>query len=187
MKKIVFLALLAVVSCSISKEDFIKNRAIGYVKQVYKDYDKLIMYKVDTVTYGDNLDYRIEQADMSIKLAEGLLSVQESGARELARYGGDPDMERIEETRQDVKREKDRAAALDSVKKALSPDVLNTPTAFTCCIAYNYPNNLVWVQVDTYGNLYVVDKNIEKLLLNPGDDAPGYLEVNNRFRKKSDK
>ena len=67
-------------------------------------------------------------------------------------------------------------AALDSLKASLGEE-LNVVTAYNCAVAYNYPNNLVWVQLDKFGNLLKITKDGRERLLNPGNDAPGYFEL----------
>ena len=182
MKKLTSILLVSVlVSCS--GGDFIRSRAEHFVRNTYSDVDRILYYKVDTITLGDNLKYRIEQAEQHVHFAADMLELTEKSNRERVRYGGKPDNEREKEHIDDLQREKDRKAALDSLMSATPPDVLNSPAAYQCCIAYNVPTNLVWVQLDTQGNLLKISKNLNDMYLNPGEDVPGYFEVYQRFSK----
>lgn len=156
--------ILASILVSCTGGDYIRSRAEHFVRSTYPDVDRILHYSVDTVTLGDNMNYRIEQAKDRLKRAQGLA---ESFPRQ--------------SYLDDVERESARLQALDSLLTSTSPDVLNTPAAYQCCIAYNTPTNLVWLQLDPYGNLLVISKDRMKMYFNPGDDLPGYFEVNNRF------
>ena len=186
MRKIALYAILlasAAIMAACSAKDVIASRVEYFVRSTYNDVDKIIMVKIDTVTVGDNLDYRIEQGRQRLEFAEKMLEMEERNAAERARYGGTPNASRLDDAKSDVWREKGRVAALDSLRNALAPDILNEAAAFFCCVAYNNPTNLVWVQVDPSGNLLAIDKDRMKMLINPGKDAPGYFEINDRFRK----
>ena len=157
--------ILASILASCTGGDYIRSRAEHFVRSTYQDVDRILHYSVDTVTLGDNMTYRIEQAKQHLKDAQFFA--------ERTKNQNDQDK---------VARESARLQALDSLLAATSPDVLNTPAAYQCCIAYNTPTNLVWLQLDPYGNLLVISKDRMKMYFNPGADLPGYLEVNNRFR-----
>ena len=128
--------LLICVACG---SESISQKAVRYARAQYSDFSKLIYVSVDTVTIGDNLDYRIEQA---------------------GRLGPE-----------------DRVEALDSLKASTDPAVLAKPTAYNCCVQYNYVGNFVWIQFDEFGNLLTISKDRRNWLLNPGEDAPGYLDI----------
>ena len=164
MRKILFIALALLLACC-SGGDFIRSRAEHFVRRTYPDVDRILYYSVDTITLGDNMKYRIEQAQRLVK--EAGWRDKEAGWRD----------------KEDLDRETARLHALDSLLAATPQDVIDTPTAFQCCIAYNVPSNLVWVQLDTYGNLLQISKDMMQLYLNPGEDIPGYFEVNKRFSR----
>lgn len=157
MRKILFIAL-ALLLAGCSGGDFIRSRAEHFVRRTYPDVDRILYYSVDTITLGDNMNYRIEQAQRLVKEAGWM-------------------------DNEDLDRETARLHALDSLLAATPQDVIDTPTAYQCCIAYNVPSNLVWVQLDTYGNLLQISKDMMQLYLNPGEDLPGYFEVNKRFSR----
>lgn len=187
MRKIALFAILFAfyaIFPACSGKDVITSRVKAYVHTAFNDVDRILTVKIDTVTVGDNLDYRIEQGRQNLQFAETLLENEERNARELARYGGTPNTSRLEDAKSNVEREKGRVAALDSLRNALAPDAIGETAAYFCCVAYNNPTNLVWVQVDPSGNLLAIDKDRMKMLINPGKDAPGYQEINERFRKK---
>ncbi len=163
MKKALFV-LAAVIVASCSGGDYIRSRAEYFVRHTYPDVDRILYYSVDTITLGDNMNYRIEQAKEHLKSAHRFAE-------------SFPSKKHLE----DVVRESARLKALDSLRSVTAPDVLETPAAYQCCVAYNTPSNLVWVQLDPYGNLLVISKDRMKLYLNPGGDIPGYFEVNDRF------
>ena len=58
MKRLIPLLLLLCVACG--SESYIQKQAIRYVKANYRDVNEVIRCSVDTVTLGDNLDYRID-------------------------------------------------------------------------------------------------------------------------------
>lgn len=157
MKRILILAVFLMTACS--GGDFIASRAEHFVRTTYSDVDRILSVHVDTVTYGDNMDYRIEQATRNMEFAADMFR----------RYGSD-------RAEQDLMKERAFVSALDSLKEA-SADILGKPTAYNCIVSYNNPGNLVWVQLDTYGNLLNITKDVEKILLNPGADVPGYREI----------
>lgn len=158
--------ILASVLISCTGGDFIRSRAEHFVRSTYRDVDKILYYSVDTVTLGDNMNYRIEQAKEHLENAQFFAERLKN-----------------QDSLDDVAREAARLQALDSLLVATEPDILNTPAAYQCCIAYNTANNLVWLQLDPYGKLLVISKDRTKMYLNPGNDIPGYLEVNERFSK----
>ena len=151
MKRVVYLLLALVVSCS--NGDYIQRQAIRYTRAQYGDFNKLIHCSVDTVTIGDNLDYRIEQAQQNLRVQESLHDAD--GIRKAE----------IQLTR------------LDSLKKASDPMILAKPTAYNCGVQYNSVGNFVWVQLDEFGGLLSISKDRRTWLLNPGEDAPGYIEL----------
>lgn len=156
MKRIVvLLALLITAACS--PGDFIRSRAESFVRSTYSDVDRILYYKVDTVTNRDNLNYRIEQAEMWV--------------RSSSLY--DPSK---------AKKEQDRLDALRDLLKTIDQSKLDDIAAFNCTMAYNSPSNLVWVQLDKIGNLLNITKDMNKVYLNPGYDLEEYYEVNDRFR-----
>lgn len=136
MKKIIPLLFLLCVACG--NED-IAQKAVRYARSQYSDFNQLILVSVDTVTLGDNLDYRIDQA---------------------TRFGPEG-----------------RVQALDSLRVSLDPAILARPTAYNCSVQYNSVGNFVWVQLDEAGNLLTISKDRHNWLLNPGQDAPGYLDI----------
>ena len=161
MKKIALFAILFAFSAifpACSGKDVIASRAEHFVRSTYNDVGRVLSVKVDTVTYGDNLDYRIKQARHNMEFS----------AMMKRSYGGKAQEESLA-------KEKAWVAALDSLK-GVSGGLLGEPTAFTCIVTYNNPSNLVWVQLDRYGNLLNITKEQKKILLNPGEDIPGYFE-----------
>lgn len=172
--KLLALALATiVVACS--ESDLIESRAKHFVRRTYNDVDRIIMVDIKPVTIGDNLDYRIERAAINKGYAESSLKTAILSAEELKRYGYDYTSS-VEEARARLAEETAWCAALDSLKASLGEE-LNLVTAYNCAVAYNYPNNLVWVQIDKYGNLLKITKDARERLLNPGNDAPGYFEL----------
>ena len=162
MRKFALFAILLALHAifpACSGKDVIASRAEHFVRATYNDVDRVLSVKVDTVTYGDNLDYRVEQARHRMEFSSMM-------SRD---YGG-----KIYE--ESLAKDKAWVAALDSLKD-VSADVLGEATAFTCVVVYNNPSNLVWVQLDKYGNLLNITKEQEKVLLNPGEDVPGYFET----------
>lgn len=156
-----FSAIFLLTACS--GKDLITSRAEHFVRKTYNDVDRIISVVVDTVTLGENMDYRIHQARHGMEFS----------AMMFRDFGGKTYEESLA---------KDRAwvAALDSLK-AVSADVLRTPAAYNCIVTYNdpgvNPGCIVWVQLDPAGNLLNITKEPEKVLLNPGGDVPGYFEV----------
>lgn len=172
MKKVALFAILLVFSAiflltSCSGKDFITARAEHFVRKTYNDVDRIISVVVDTVTLGENMDYRIHQARQRMEFS----------ALMMREFGG----ESYEET---LAKDRSWKSLLDSLKVA-SADVLGTPTAYNCIVTYNdpgiNPGCIVWVQLDPDGNLLNITKEPEKVLLNPGGDVPGYFEVWERF------
>lgn len=163
MKRLLILAVCLVTACS--GGDFIASRAELFVRKTYNDVDRILSVGVDTVTYGDNLEYRIEMANRDVEFAERMFQSYPN-----------------ERNEKDLMGRKAWVAALDSLK-AVSGSVLDKPAAYNCIVVYNNPGNITWVQLDEYGNLQNITKEVEKLLLNPGHDVPGYLDVWKKYRK----
>ena len=112
MRKIALFAILFAFSAifpACSGKDVIASRAEHFVRSTYNDVDRIISVVVDTVTLGENLDYRIQQARHNMEFS--------------AMMNRDYNGKIYEESLA-----KDRAwvAALDSLKAA-SADVLGTP------------------------------------------------------------
>ena len=161
MKKIVLFAALLMVACS--GEDTIATKAEHFVRSNYSDVEQVLHVSVDTVTYGDNLAYRIERAKSSTEFAAHMYRTykDEEGLKEALAW----------------------EAALDSLGTAAGA-LLNEPAAYNCTVTYNRPGNIVWVQLDKSGNLLNITKDVNKVLLNPGEDVPGYLDTFLRMHKK---
>ena len=173
MRKIALFAILFAFSAifpACSGKDVIASRAEHFVRSTYNDVERIFSVKVDTVTYGENLDYRMEQARHSMEFS----------AMMNRDYGG-----KIYE--ESLAKDKAWVAALDSLK-GVSGDILGEPTAFNCIVVYNDsgadPGHIVWVQLDEYGNLLNITKEPEKVLLNPGGDVPGYFDT---WKKHNDR
>ena len=185
--RIFLFVILAFILTCCSGGDLIRSRAEHFARSTYPDVDKILYCRVDTITLGDNMNHRIEQAKESVKHAESFLESAERSAERNRRDGFktlySSDTARISEYKADVERETARLRALDSLLAATSQEVIDTPAAYQCCIAYNDPSNLVWVQLDPYGNLIQISKDMMQLYINPGEDLPGYLEVNRRFSR----
>ena len=161
MKRFVLLLAICLTACS--GKDFIQSRAEYFVRKTYNDVDRIFPVRVDTVTVGDNLDFRISQAADLVSSDARLYDTTNSG------FYFDMMM-----------KNKARLEALDSLKMALGSE-LDKIAAYNCIVAYNNPSNIVWVQLGPYGNLLNITKDLNKLLINPGNDAPGYFELNSRF------
>ena len=139
MRRIALSAILFAFSAifpSCSGKDVMASRAEHFVRSTYNDVDRVLSVKVDTVTYGDNLDYRMEQARHNMEFS----------AMMNRDYGGKAQEEILA-------RDKAWVAALDSLK-GVSGDILGDPAAYNCIVVYNNPSNLVWVQLDPAGNLH---------------------------------
>lgn len=186
MRKFLFI-LMVFLLAGCSGGDFIRSRAEHFVRSTYPDVDRILYYSIDTITLGDNMNYRIEQANERVKMAESALEHAKWTAEMNRRDGFKSlyasDTARVREYQEDVDRETARLQALDSLLANTSQEVIDKPAAYKCCVAYNDPANLVWLQLDPYGNLIMITKDILKLYFNPGNDLPGYFEVNDRFRK----
>lgn len=157
MKRVLIIAVCLMTACS--GKDIITSRAEHFVRTTYNDVDRILYMGIDTVTYGDNLEYRIETARRNMEFASMMFRD----------YGG-------ESLKADLEKEQRWVAALDSLKEA-SADILGDPVAYNCMVTYNTPGNITWVQLDTHGNLLNITKDMEKVLLNPGADVPGYREL----------
>lgn len=182
MKRYLLIILaLATVVTGCSQESIISSNAKSFVRSTYNDVDRIISVSIDTVTVGDNLDFRIKQADLSRMQAETALQSTINYAKEMERYGANYTSS-IESATERLAEQTAWCAALDSLKASLG-DGGNEVAAYNCVVAYNYPNNLVWVQLDPYGNLLKITKDIGERLLNPGNDAPGYFELWEEFHK----
>jgi hypothetical protein len=158
MKKIVIIFAVVLMAAACSPGDFIRSRAESFVRSTYSDVDRILYYKVDTVTNRDNLNYRIEQAERTIR-SYSTLGIG------------------------NVDNERKRLEAIRGLLDTIEPERLDDIAAFSCTIAYNSPSNLVWVQLDKVGNLLNITKDRNKVYLNPGYDLEEYYEVNDRFMK----
>ena len=168
MRRIALFAILLAFSAifpACSGKDLIASRAEHFIRSTYNDVDRVLHVTVDTVTYGDNLDYRIERARHDMEFSATLFRD----------FGG-------EMYEKDLEKAKAWVDALDSLK-SVSGDVLGEPAAFNCIASYNTPGNLVWVQLDKFGNLLNITKDVKKILFNPGSDAPGYLELWDKYHE----
>lgn len=164
-RSVFFLLVLLAVACGHSTD--IGDIAKRYVRANYPDCREVVYCNIDTVTYGDNLEWRISQATRSVESAE-------SQVEYLKRTRLSASM--LEKEQKTLEIRKRTLVSLDSLK-AVSGDILSQATAYLVCIAYNTPTNLVWVQLDKQGNLLKISKDRAKMLINPGEDVPGYLEV----------
>ncbi len=186
MKKlmITFLSALLVFGCS--HGDPIVDKAVRLVKSNYRDCEKIIFVKVDTVTLGDNLKYRMEQNERNIKDDESWVSIYQDRIQEYRRYGSSAkrlidgaiaDLSKADST---LNMDRLRLAALDSLRLA-TLDIAERPTAYRVCVSYNQPTNFVWVQLAADGTFLKMSKDMNDLYLNPGEDMPGYFEIYERF------
>lgn len=164
--------MFAVASCS---ADALKLSLVKtYARRVAPDLDKIVYVSIDTVTYADNLEYRIEslrreiQFD-SLEIVHQKFNLVYSSLRESAE-------KRIKELEQKMAKNKAFINSLDSLGKAHS-DIMFTAVAYTYDIQYNYVGNFVWVQIDSQNNLLKATKDPMEVLLNPGGDVPGYMDL----------
>jgi hypothetical protein len=184
MKRCLILLALIVGACTTSSFDPAK-KAARLVWRHYSDCREIIMIDVDTITLGDNLQYRIEQQKKNIEYAKSNVNMYRRRIREfwsssVIASGYRKDLHRADSV---LNKEKLRLADLDSLKQA-TLDIANTPAAYLVCVAYNSPMNLVWVQLDEYGTLLAISKRREDLYLNPGRDMPGYFEITQKHAKR---
>ena len=179
-------SLLLLFGCSHSVS--IEDKAIGLVKNNYRDFEKVIFVKVDTITLGDNLSYRMQQNEHSIKFGEMQVKSHQDRIKEYEKYGAsaksmiDGATEDLRKAESLLNRERERLNALDSLRLA-TLDKAAIPAAYQVCVAYNYPTNFVWIQLAPDGTLLKMSKNREDLFFNPGEDMPGYFEIWERFYK----
>ncbi|MBR4805877.1 MAG: hypothetical protein IK042_05200 [Bacteroidales bacterium] len=180
MKKILFLlAPFLITACSTG--DIITDKAVRLVKSHYRDCETILMVDVDTVTLGHNLDYRIEYVKRHVHEQEEEVARLKKEIAYYKKLGGwasfvkmyQSDLARADST---LQLERDFLHGLDSLKQA-TLDIADTPTAYQVCVAYNFPSNLVWIQLDESARLLKISKNNMDMLLNPGQDMPGYLKL----------
>lgn len=158
--------MLAIASCVGSGLD-IKRTAERYAMQYFPSYGQIISYHIDTVTLGDNLAYRKERAQESLRMDESLYDLNKKSPY--------PIKSALEEEAKRIDRDKRWLAALDSLEAA-NADILDQVTAYTC--HFNFVTaNTAWVQLDKYGNPLLITDRREKVFLNPGEDVPGYYEL----------
>lgn len=172
MKKIAALLSGAILAISCTSPDA-GSVAVRYVRKAYPDVREIIYCKIDTVTYGDNLDWRIRQARQALEDKQSHLQL----TRTLSHLPGQ--MDEIEKTRQEIIYAEEWVTALDSLRVA-SGELLDHTVAYLICVAYNVPANFVWVQLDEFLNLLRISKRREDMYFNPGDDIPGYFELYNK-------
>lgn len=177
-------ALLSIISCSTSHEKIREEKVMSAIQKSYSDFNNVITIMVDTVTFGDNLDFRIEQCQKDIQRITRDIEGYHRDLKDDKRYNykslAEIHQRYLEESEAKLEKENLRHQALDSLKSAIG-DSGEEIAAYTYCVAYNYPTNLVWVQIDALNNILVVTKDIKKLLLNPGGDVSGYYEVLERY------
>lgn len=172
MKRYILIILaLATVVTGCSQESIIRSNAKSFVRSTYNDVDRIIYVSIDTVTIGDNLDYRIERAAINKGYAESSLKSAILSAEEMKRYGYDYTSS-VKSATERLAEQTAWCAALDSLKASLG-DELNEVAAYNCIVTYNRPGNMVWVQLDPFGRLLQISKDAGERLLNPGRDAPG--------------
>ena len=154
----------------------------------YRDCEKIVYMNIDTVTFGDNLEYRISQADNDIQYKKGQVQLYKDYIKEFKRYGRSA--KRVVDGYQIDLQKADSALtrafawrhALDSLKQA-TLDITTTATAYTINVQYNYVGNMVWVQLAEDGTFLAMSKRQEDLLLNPGEDMPGYFDLYMKYHK----
>ena len=151
------------------------------MKEHFSDCENIIHVNTDTITLGDNLAHRIQQAERYVSFAKDEVERYRTWADdwEKDRFGKDYAEEHRAMQREAEKKLADEEAwlsALDSLMTA-TLDIANTPTAYTVWVQYNYVGNFALVQLSADGDLLVITKDTNRLLLNPGDDMPGYYEL----------
>lgn len=181
MKRILILLALAVCACSQPFNP--AKKAVRLVYRHYPDCEKIIMVDVDTVTLGTNLEYRIKQQQREVEYAEAEVDRYKGYVKEFRnnRRIANDYRKWLHNADSILNRRKLRLSALDSLKAA-TLDIADTPTAYQVCVAYNYPSNLVWIQMDEDGTLLKISKSIMDLFFNPGGDMPGYFEIIEKYR-----
>jgi len=177
-----FLALLFLVSGCTLFGDPIAMKAVRLVRANYSDCEKILSVSIDTVTLGDNLDYRISQHSRNISHDEFQVKYYQDCINTFKRYGSssrsivDSYRKDLEKADSVLRQDKEILASLDSLKQA-TIELADTPTAYQICVCYNYATNLVWVQLAEDGTFLRMSKRMEDLLLNPGSDMPGYYDI----------
>jgi hypothetical protein len=184
MKKVLYLIFIAsvIVGCPMSNNP--AKKAEHLVWRNYRDCEKIIMVDVDTITLGDNLDYRIEQHKRHVEERESEVKMYKRYVKEFrsSKMLVESYKKQLHKSDSSLTISKRILADLDSLKLA-TIDKAGIPTAYQVCVAYNSPSNLVWIQMDADGTLLKMSKNRSELFFNPGADMPGYFEILNRYRK----
>ena len=171
-----------IVGCSAANNPAKKAEAL--VWKNYRDCEKIIMVDVDTITLGDNLDYRIEQHKRHVEESESEVKMYKRYVKEFksSKMLVESYKKQLHKADSSLIIAKRKLADLDSLKLA-TLDISGIPAAYQVCVAYNSPSNLVWIQMDADGTLLKMTKNRSELFFNPGSDMPGYFEILDRYRK----
>ena len=180
--------ILSIFLIGCTHSETLQEKAVRLVSTNYPDCEKIVHIGIDTVTFGDNLDFRINQANNDVKYRNGQVEMYENYIKEFKRYGSSA-KSIVDGYKKDLHRADSILAhalawrcALDSLKQA-TVDIANTPTAYTINIQYNYIGNMVWVQLANDGTFLKMSKNHNELLLNPGEDMPGYFETYKKYHE----
>lgn len=186
MKNYLLLTLLALCAYGCSGSS-IANKAERLVRANYPDCEKILMVDIDTITIGDNLRYRLKQQKQYLEFTEANIEMYQGAIKEFKQYGAsgksyaDEYRQKLQEEEKKLTMQKQMISALDSLKAARA-DISDVPAAYQICVAYNYPTNLVWIQLDAGGTLLKISKRREDMLLNPGLDMPGYFDIIEKYR-----
>ena len=176
MRKSIILLALLVVACTSTFNPAKKAERLVWAN--YRDCEKILMVDVDTITLGQNLQYRIDRQKLIIQERESDVHMYKELVKEFRNSpklasdyrGGLHCADSI------LQKEKRRLTSLDSLKMA-TLSIANTPAAYQACVCYNYIGNFVWVQLELNGKVLAISKRQGDMLLNPGKDMPGYIEI----------
>ena len=179
-RALLFFFILALLGCA--KKESIADKAVRLVRTNYPDCEKIVSVEIDTITLGDNLNYRINQQHRHLEYSQSQVDFYNETIKEFNRNGSfarkivDGYKDDLSQAEKDLEHNKKMIAALDSLKQA-TLDIADTPAAYEVCVAYNYYSNKVWIQLDADGTFLQMSKSVLDLLQNPGEDMPGYAEI----------
>lgn len=173
MRKLLSFLLLSLVACS---SPSIEKQAASIVRKAYGG-TQLLHVSVDTVTLGDNLDYRIEQARRQASSDSADVRRQQRYVNEFRGTSFAKSYnEYLKDAESKLSESLQKVADLDSLKRARL-DIADTPAAYQCCVIFDDPMNIVWLQLSPDGKVLKMSRSLNDLYLNPGADMPGYLDL----------
>tara|TARA_B110000879_G_scaffold2404_1_gene3320 strand:- start:665 stop:1279 length:615 start_codon:yes stop_codon:yes gene_type:complete len=189
------LIALGLISCEsekkLTRQDMVKNSVEEYLKSKMNDpasYEFVDLKLIDSVSYLDNVNYRIEDFEGDIKYEMNMIAAIAPYEKELPKIWEESKKAQTEELKTEIERSEKIISEIERLKLELGEKV-NDIASYTYLYSFRGNNkmgakvlNEYILQTDPAPNFGILNlaENEDKVTLNP-NDFPGYKEMITKY------